>query len=89
VVGILPGADRADANRHLTLALATGLGEVRNVALVNSADTIIAIGGGWGTLSEIALGMSRGRPVIALDTWPVDGLQVARSPEEAVRLALD
>jgi uncharacterized protein (TIGR00725 family) len=88
VVGILPGADRAEANPHLTVALATGLGEARNIALVNSADGVIAIGRGWGTLSEIALAMRRGRPVAALDTWPVDGVQAAGSPEEAVRIAL-
>ena len=55
VVGILPDPDRAEANAHLTIAIATGLGQARNAVLVTAADSVIAIGQGWGTLSEIAL----------------------------------
>jgi len=88
VVGILPGGDRSDASRHLTVAIATGLGEARNAVLTTAADSVIAIGGGWGTLSEIGLAGKKDRPVVGLDTWELEGLQVAGSPEEAVRIAL-
>lgn len=88
VVGILPGSDRAAANPHLTLAIATGLGEARNAVLTCAADSVIAIGRGWGTLSEIGLARRRGRLVVGLDTWPLEGLPQATSAEEAVRLAL-
>ena len=88
VVGILPGGDRSDASRHLTVAIATGLGEARNAVLTAAADSVIAIGGGWGTLSEIGLARKKGRPVVGLDTWELKGLQVAGSAEEAVRIAL-
>lgn len=88
VVGILPGPDRAAGNPHLTLAIATGLGEARNAVLANAADAVIAIGGGWGTLSEIALARRRDRPVVALASWELEGVPVAVSAEEAVRAAL-
>lgn len=88
VVGILPGADRAAANPHLTLVIATGLGEARNAVLTTAADAVIAIGGGWGTLSEIALARKRGRPVIALASWELEGVPRAVSAEEAVRAAV-
>src|SRR5438067_398662 len=89
VVGILPDMDREGANAHLTLALPTGLGQARNLVIVTAAESVIAIGGGWGTLSEIALARRLGRPVFALDTWQVEGLQVVRSPAEAVKRALE
>ena len=88
VVGLLPGPDRSAGNPHLTVALATGLGEARNAVLTCAADSVIAIGRGWGTLSEIALARKRGREVIALDSWQVEGIPTAGSPEEAVRAAL-
>ncbi|MBO0686824.1 MAG: LOG family protein, partial [Candidatus Dormibacteraeota bacterium] len=88
VVGILPGGDRDAGNPHLGLAIATGLGEARNAVLTSAADSVIAIGRGWGTLSEIGLAMKKGRPVVGLDTWTVDGLRVAASPDEAVKIAL-
>jgi uncharacterized protein (TIGR00725 family) len=89
VVGILPDTDRDGANPHLTLALATGLGQARNAVIVTAADSVIAIGAGWGTLSEIALARRLDRPVFALDTWPLKGLQVVDSPAEAVKRALE
>ncbi len=89
VVGILPDPDRAEANAHLTIAIATGLGQARNAVLVTAADSVIAIGQGWGTLSEIALAQRLGRPVFALDTWDVKGLDVVHSPAEAVNRALE
>ena len=89
VVGILPDPDRAEANTHLTIAIATGLGQARNAVLVTAADSVIAIGQGWGTLSEIALAQRLARPVFALDTWDVKGLDVVHSPAEAVNRALE
>ena len=89
VVGLLPGESREPANPHLTLAIATGLGQARNLVIVTAADSVIAIGGGWGTLSEIALARRLGRRVLALGTWEVEGLEKVRSPAEAVARALD
>jgi len=88
VVGILPGPDRTAANPHVTIAIATGLGEARNAVLTAAADAVIAIGGGWGTLSEIALARQRGRPVIALASWELEGVPLTVSAEEAVRAAV-
>ena len=88
VVGILPDGDRAGANPHLTVAIATGLGQVRNAVIVTAADSVIAIGAGWGTLSEIAFAKRLARPVFALDTWEVPGLETVDTPAEAVKRAL-
>ena len=88
VVGILPGSSRATGNPHLTVAIATGLGEARNAVLATAADAVIAIGGGWGTLSEVALARRGGRPVLALAGWELEGVPVAVSAEEAVRTVL-
>jgi uncharacterized protein (TIGR00725 family) len=68
-IGILPGDDRVDASRHLTVAVATGFGEARNAIVARSADAVIAVGGEFGTLSEIALALKMGTPVIGLGTW--------------------
>jgi uncharacterized protein (TIGR00725 family) len=89
VVGILPESDRDGANPHLTVAIPTGLGQARNLLIVTAADSVIAIGSGWGTLSEIALAKRLGRSVYALDTWNVDGLEIVKSPAEAVKRALE
>ncbi len=88
VVGILSGSDRAGANPHLTIGLPTGLGQARNAVIATSADTVIAIGRGWGTLSEIALARRMGRPVVALSSWAVEGIDTAATPREAVTHAL-
>jgi len=88
VVGILPGSDRAAGNRHLSVVIATGLGEARNAVITSAADAVIAIGGGWGTLSEIGLAMKKGRRVVALGSWALEDLDAAGSAEEAVRIAL-
>ncbi len=74
VIGILPGDDPADANPHCTHVVATGIGHARNLAVVASGDAVIAIGGEWGTLSEIAFARRLGRPVVALQTWTVRGI---------------
>lgn len=88
VVGILPDTDREGSNPHLTVSLPTGMGQARNVLIVTAAESVIAIGGGWGTLSEIALAQRLGRSVVGLDSWDVKGLQTVGSPAEAVRRAL-
>jgi len=73
VVGLLPGSDRRAGNPHLTVALATGLGELRNGLLVRAADVVVAVGGSWGTLSEVATAVRTGVPVVAVGGWTVVG----------------
>ncbi len=87
-VGILPGTDRSAANEWVTVAIPTGLGELRNGLVVRAADVIIAVGGEHGTLSEIALALKTGVPVIGLDTWEIKGIERVGSPDEAVGRAL-
>lgn len=90
-VGILPGADPAAANVFVDIPLATGMGEMRNAVIVRAAHAVIAIGGGWGTLSEIALAQRIGTPVAGLhDAFPRD-LEISRmeTPEAAVTWALE
>ena len=89
VVGILSEMDREGANPHLTVSLPTGMGQGRNFLVVNAAESVIAIGQGWGTLSEIAIARKLRRSVFALDTWDVNGLEVVQSPAEAVKRALE
>src|SRR5579864_335581 len=88
VVGLLSESDREGANPHLTVSLPTGLGQGRNLMIVTAAESVIAIGRGWGTLSEIAHARRLGRSVYALDTWDVEGLEKVDTPDEAVRRAL-
>jgi uncharacterized protein (TIGR00725 family) len=83
-VGLLPGPDRDDANPYVDVSIATGLGEARNALVVRTADALIAVGGGYGTLSEIALALRTGKRVVGLGTWEIDGIEPASSPEEAV-----
>jgi uncharacterized protein (TIGR00725 family) len=87
-VGILPGSDRASANEWATIAIPTGLGELRNGLVVRAADAVISVGGGHGTLSEIALALKTGVKVIGLDSWNIAGVQPAEDPRDAVRQAL-
>lgn len=94
-VGLLPGSDRSTANEFVDIAIPTGLGEMRNGLVVRSADALIAVGGEFGTLSEIALALKAGKRVVGLRTWglakaggPVSAVVEASSPEEAVGLAL-
>src|SRR5690349_9647918 len=89
VVGILPGGERAEANRHLTVALPTGMGEMRNALVVRAADVVVAVGGAYGTLSEIALALRTGVPVVGIGTWEIDGIVDATDAEAAVDLAWD
>lgn len=74
-LGILPGDDRGAANGWVEVAVATGLGELRNGLVVRAADAVVAIGGGAGTLSEIGFALKLGRPVIGLGTWEVQGVE--------------
>ena len=94
-IGILPGIDRQEGNPFLTFALPTGLGNARNTLVAIAGDVVIAIGGGYGTLSEIGIALKQGRRVIGLDTWvagKTDGeeaaIETAQNPEEAVAIAL-
>jgi uncharacterized protein (TIGR00725 family) len=86
-LGILPGSDRGSANSYITIPVATGFGDGRNVIIVRTADVVIAVGGAYGTLSEIAFGLKMGKPVIGLHTWEVKGILHAASAEDAVRKA--
>jgi uncharacterized protein (TIGR00725 family) len=88
-VGILPGADAAAANPHVQVPVATGLGEGRNLVLIRSVDAVIAVGKGYGTLSEIAFALRMGKRTVLLESWQEIGGSaiVVRSPQEAVNAA--
>ena len=95
-IGILPSTRREDANPHVTYAIPTGLGHARNILVARTAQAIIAVGGRFGTLSEIAFAKIEGIPVIGLQTWELkregmreDPIQRARDPKEAVAMALE
>lgn len=89
-IGILPDEDRRRANGYLSYSVATGVGQARNLAVVCSADLVIAVGGGYGTLSEIGLAWKLGRPVVVLGSWDLgDHVLSASSPEEAVKAAFE
>jgi len=95
-LGVLPGNERADANPWIDVALPTGMGEARNALVVRAADGVIAVGGEYGTLSEIALALKLGRPVIGIGTWTLerggkadDGVLRANDAEQAVGLLFE
>jgi len=87
-VGILPGDNIKDANAYVTIPIATGIGLARNFIIVRSATAAIAIGGQYGTLSEIAYGLQLGVPVFSLRSWDIKGVIPVETPEQAVDLAL-
>ncbi len=94
-VGILPTASRLEGNPYLTIAVATGMGEARNAIVVRTADVVIAVHGEFGTLSEIALALKMGKPVVGLGTWEltkagetVEAIVRAKNAEDAVAKAL-
>jgi hypothetical protein len=98
VIGVIPSSQAEDANRHCTHVIATGIGHARNLAIVSSGDAVIAIGGEWGTLSEIAYARELGRAVVAIESWQLSaagimsgglGIEVAPDPATAVKLALE
>ena len=85
-VGILPGLDKASANLYIKIPLATGLGEGRNLLVVRASDVLVAVAGGYGTLSEIALALKTHKPVIGLETWKdIQDVQYVSDPEEAIQ----
>lgn len=97
-IGIVPGHETGEANRFCTHVIATGIGHARNLAVVSSGEVVIAIGGEWGTLSEIGLARAIGRPVIALRSWSLSGREAmadapgvlpAETARQAVNLALE
>jgi uncharacterized protein (TIGR00725 family) len=88
VVGLLPGSDRDEANSYVSVAIATGMGEMRNALVVRAADAVIAVGGAYGTLSEIAFALRTGVPVVGIGSWALDDVVDAPDPEAAVALAL-
>ena len=88
-IGILPGESRSTANEWIDHAVVTGLGHARNFAVAASGDGVIAVGGSWGTLSEIAFAMRLDRPVVILEPgWQLEGVDRAGTPAEAVELVL-
>jgi len=87
-VGILPGDDRSAANRFVDAAIPTGLGEGRNVLVVRAADAVIAVGGAYGTLSEIALALKAGKRVVGIGTWDIDGVVSVPDASAAVEAVL-
>lgn len=89
-VGILPGFSKDDANPFVTIPVTTGLSHARNIIVVRSADAVIAIGGEYGTLSEIAIALKLGKPVVGINTWgAIEGIIHVSSAEEAVEKAFD
>ena len=87
-IGILPDEDRSRANDYLSFSVAAGTGQARNLAVVCSGGAVIAVGGGYGTLSEIGLAKKVGRPVVSLGSWDLgEHVAVAGSPEAAVEAA--
>jgi uncharacterized protein (TIGR00725 family) len=95
-IGILPGGSRQTANQYVKIPIATNLGEARNVIVVKSAEAVIAIGGGYGTLSEIGHALRNGTPVVGLNTWslsrndrPDNSIVLAKNPVDAVNKALN
>ena len=88
-IGIVPGTTRNDANEWVDHVVVSGIGHARNLAVAASGDAVIAVGGSWGTLSEIALAGVLGRPVVILEPgWAVEGVARAPTPKAAVELAL-
>ena len=96
VVGLLPGTDRAGGNQYSDITVATGVGYARNLSVVSSADVVVAVGGEWGTLSEIGLAGVVGRPMVLLAGWRLEHaagmpseVAYAETAERAVELAVE
>jgi uncharacterized protein (TIGR00725 family) len=88
-VGVLPGKKKDSANPFIRLSIATGLGEGRNLLVVRASDVVVAIAGGYGTLSEIGLSLKIGKPVIGLKTWPdIEGVDYAETPEQVINMVV-
>jgi len=90
VLGILPGPDKSQANPYVTLAVPTNIGHARNVIIAHTADALIAVEGEYGTLSETAIGLKIGKPVLVLPGGQrIDGTVAVDTPESAVARALE
>jgi len=86
-IGILPGLERESANPYIQVPIPTGLGEARNLLVVRASDILIAIAGGHGTLSEIALGLKTNKPVVGLETWKdINGVRYVSDSGNAIRM---
>ncbi len=72
-IGILPASDRRDANPYVDIVIPTGLGHARNIIVVHASDALVAIDGGAGTLSEIAIALKVGKPIVGIRTWELEG----------------
>lgn len=88
-VGILPQESKREANGYVDIAIATGMGIGRNVVIARTSDALIAVGGGYGTLSEIAFALQMGKPVVGIKTWEVEGVIPAKDAGEAVGKAFE
>lgn len=88
-IGILPGNSRKDANPYVDIAIPTGMGEARNLIIIRSCSCVIAIGGGYGTLSEIGFALKLGIPVVGLNSWKIDGIIEAETATDAVKKAIE
>ncbi|RLD97283.1 MAG: TIGR00725 family protein [Aquificota bacterium] len=85
VIGIIPQSNPGEANPYVTVAVATGMGHARNSIIVNTAQVLVAVGGEYGTLSEIALALKGGKAVLGLDTWDIPGVIRVSSVKETLR----
>ena len=89
-IGVLPGVSKKDANEFIDIPIVTGMSEARNVIIARTADAVIAVGGFYGTLSEIAFSLAFGKPVIGLKTWQIDkNNHHVETAKEAVELAFN
>jgi uncharacterized protein (TIGR00725 family) len=89
-VGILPGSEKNEANKYVMIPITTGLSHARNVIVVRSSDVVIAVSGEYGTLSEIAIALKLGKPVVGIQTWEnIEGVISVATPEEAVNKAFE
>jgi uncharacterized protein (TIGR00725 family) len=85
-IGILPGTITSDANPFIDIPVATAMSHARNAIIVRTADGVIAVGGKYGTLSEIALALALGKPVVGLGSWDIKGVIAVNNPKEAIAL---
>ncbi|WP_083498569.1 TIGR00725 family protein [Thermosulfidibacter takaii] len=88
-IGVVPTYNRNDANQFITYPIATGIGHARNIIIASTADALIAVGGEYGTLSEIAFSLKMGKPVISLFSWDIPGVINVNSVEEAISKLLE
>lgn len=88
-IGILPGTSRKEANGYIDIPIVTGLGHARNVLIAHSSESLIAISGEYGTLSEIAIGLKLKKVVVGLNTWDIEGVIPVETPIEAVEKAME